>query len=236
MIRIIFSLTFLFYSIIDFGLKAAPGNIFNSFVTGTKDSIERQILYNGRIWNNQFYNTAGHQFLLSSDFIPGSVKIDEYSFNNVPVRYDIFNDELLIQRNDGTIIQLNREMIDSFLLCFNNEVLHFKNFDNHPAGNLTGYCNVLYDGNIKIYVKYIKEILPTTITNGLPKFNQINKIYIIKEGHVFKTNSRKDLLNLLDKKEVPVIKRYIRSNHIRISRNDPGSYMRVIEYYETMTK
>ena len=219
------------------GIDSAAGQITLSTRAGIKDSVERQILFNGRVWRNQYYNIEGHQFLYSSQYLPGSVKIDEYTFDSIRLKYDIFNDELLILRSDGVVIQLNKEMISSFSLGFNNDLLHFVNFDNNPEGPVKGYFNILYDSGIKIYIKYLKEIMPTTITNGPPKFNQSSKIYIIKGGQIHRTDTRKDLISLFaEGEEQSMIKKYIRSNQIKISRNDPEGFRRVIEYYETVTK
>ncbi len=237
MIKTFFSLFFILSSVFDFGYKGVSGNIFISTQDKSKNSILRQILYNGRVWQNQFNNTDGNQFFLSSDFLIGSVGIDGYKFDSVKIRYDIFNDELLIQKNDGIIIILNKEMINSFSLFYNDKIYHFKNLDNAFMGNLNGCCQLLYDGDIKIYVKYLKELIPTTITYGMPKFSQINKIYLFKDGKIHRTDNRKDLLNLFAKGEEQVtIKKYIRSKQIIISRNDPESYSRVIEYYESEAK
>jgi hypothetical protein len=228
---------FLIFSINGFGIGTIHGDFITCMGSGYTDSLENQILYNGRIWSNKYSGIDGYQFLFSSDFLPGSVKIDDYTFNNVSIRYDIVDDELLIQTKDGITVQLNKEMIGSFSLRFNNEILNFKNFGNDPGGTITGYWHVLYDAGLSIYVKYRKEILSTSITNGPPRFNQVNKIYIIKDDQIHRIDTRKDLLNLFGiKGEKMMIKEYIRNNHIRISRNDPGIFRRVIEYYETITK
>jgi hypothetical protein len=237
MIKAFLLFLFLSYSTIDFGYKGAGDNLFLLTQDKSKDNIERQILYNGRVWQNQFSNTEGNQFFVSSEFSNGGVVVDGHNFDSVQIKYDLINDELLIQRNDGTIILINKEMINSFNLFYYDRTYRFVNFDNASAGNLNGYCHLLYDGDIKIYVKYTKELIPTTITNGLPRFSQVNKVYVLKDGKIHRTDNRKELLNLFAEGEEQImIKKYIRSNQIMISRNDPESYRRVIEYYETKTK
>ena len=237
MIKAFLIISLFLNSIDNFGFKGFPSGISEPTLAIETDSLERQILYNGRVWQNQFFNTDGNQFFLSSDFSTGSVGVDGYNFNNAKIKYDLFNDELLIQRNDGTIIQLNKELINSFNLLYYEKTYSFINFDNTSGSNLNGYCQLLYDGDIKIYVKYLKELIPTTITNGLPKFSQVNKVYIFKDGKFYRTDNRKQLLNLFeDGEEQVMIKKYIRSNQIIISRNDPESFRRVIEYYETKSK
>ncbi len=54
---------------------------------------------------------------------------------------------------------------------------------------------------------------------------------------IHRTYNRKDLLNLFKEgEEQSIIKKYLRSNQIIISRNNPESFRRVIEYYESKTK
>jgi len=236
MIKVFLIIFSFLYSINCFGLEEDPPGIIAPHLTAKADTLERQILYNGRVWQNQFFNTDGNQFFLSSEFSAGSVEVDGYNFNNVKIKYDLYNDELLIQKDDGTIIQLNKEMINSFTIPYYEKTFRFVNFDNEPEGYVAGYCQLLYDGDIKIYVKILKELIPTTISNGLPKFTQVNKIYIVKDGKFHRTDNRKKLLNLFAEEEQVLIKKFIRSNQIVISRNDPETYSRVIGYYETKAK
>jgi hypothetical protein len=235
MIKTILSL--LIFSLFDFGFKGNADDLSINTQDKSKEILERQILYNGRIWQTQFFNTEGNQFFLLSDFSTSGVGVAGHNFDNVKIRYDLINDELHIQRNDGTIIMLNKEMVNYFSLFYYDKLYRFINFDITSYGILNGYYQILYDGKIKIYVKYTKELIPTTITNGLPRFSQIIKIYIFKDGKIHRINNRKELLNLFaEGEEQGMIKKYIRTNHIILSRNDPDSYSRVIEYYETNTK
>jgi hypothetical protein len=128
-------------------------------------------------------------------------------------------------------------MIDSFSLLYNEKTYRFINFEISSPGSLNGYYHLLYDGKIKVYAKYVKELIPTTITNGLPRFSQINKVYILKDGKIHRADNRRELLNLFaEGEEQSMLKKYMRSNKIIISRNVPDSFRRVIEYYETKTK
>lgn len=218
-----------------YGNVVLNGNSFTPPETALKDSIERQILFNGRLWKNQFSGIEGHQFLLSPHFLPGVVTIDNQTFENVSLRYDIYNDELLIQKDANTIIRTNRELISSFDINFNDEDLHFVNFDVAPGEILKGYYHLFYDSGIKIYIRYSKEILSESITNGLPRFNQINKIFILEKGRYYKLDNKRSFLNLLDNEdEQKMIKKFIRTNYIRVTRKDPSSFRRVIEYYESI--
>ncbi len=216
-----------------FSLPSKAGDISFSHGNHSKDSVERQILYNGRLWKNEFLNVEGHQFIMSPNFLLGVVVIDNQIFEDVWLRYDIHNDVLLIQRDANIVIRTNGDLISSFDILFNDERLHFVNFDGSQTGSLKGYYHVYYNSGIKIYIRYFKEILSATITNGLPRFNQLNTIILYENGVYSKVDNKRDLLNHIGNEEQQkMIKKFIRTNYFKITKKDPSSFKRVVEYYE----
>lgn len=233
MIKRYFPFILLLLYINGYGNSTSNGTLSIPAESVEKDSIGKQILFNGRLWKYQFAGVEGHQYLLSPYSLSGVVTIDNQIFENLRLRYDISKDELLIQKDAFRIIRTNREWISSFDLIFNDEHLHFVNFDIIPTERLKGYYRLFYDSDIKIYVKYSKEILPLSITNGLPRFNQVNTVYIFKNGKYFKVDNLRNLLALLgNEEEQKLIKKFIRTNNIKVTIKDPISIKRVVEYYE----
>jgi hypothetical protein len=197
------------------------------------DSIEKQILYNGRAWRNLYTKIKGDPFLFSTDFLPGNVTIGKKIFENLNLKYDIFNDELLVISDRGLILQLNHEMIDNFNLTWLDRKYLFKRMEADSLNSLSGFVNVLYDGNTPLYVKYRKEILLLAVDNKYDMFNQVQKVYIKKEGRIILINGRREFLNQLkDRKQQ--IKSYIRSNKLTVRKNDPLSFRPVLEYYDKL--
>jgi hypothetical protein len=199
------------------------------------DTIDVQILYNGRLWRNLYNGVDGDQFLFTPEFLSGSVTIDGISFDSLQVKYDIYNDELLLLTDRGIILQLNKEMIDLFSIKYNNQIFHFKRFDPDSLNTLSGYVNVLYDDSISLYVKYWKYIIPPTITGSFNMFSQNNWIYVSRKGDFYKVDTKAELLRLL-KDQNQLVRNFIRTNKIRISRKNPESFHRVIEYYDNLPK
>lgn len=196
------------------------------------DTIEVQILNNGRAWRNLYYKIKGDQFLYSPEFLPGSVTIEGRTFNNLKLKYDIYNDELIMITDNGIIIQLNKEMVEAFSMVFDN-FYNFKKIEADTLNSLSGYVNVLYDGKISLYVKYRKEILQLAVENKYDMFNQINRIYVKKDGVISRVDSKREFLNLFkDKKQQ--LHAFIRSGKLKLSRKNPGSFQPVIEYYDTL--
>ena len=219
---ILFSLIFLSIDC----MPSVPGGVV------LPDTVDSQILNNGRAWRNLYYKIKGDQFLFYAEFLPGTVKIEGRTFINLKLKYDIYNDELIMITDNGIIIQLNKEMVEAFSLTFDN-IYNFKKLEVDTLNSLSGYVNVLYDGNNSLYVKYRKEILQLAVENKYDLFNQINRIYVTKDGVISRVDSKREFLNLFkDKKQQ--LHTFIRSKKLKLSRKKPESFKPVIEYYDTL--
>lgn len=235
--RFIIFFAFAFSILSESGLSGSVSNNCGSefFQHGAYDTIEKQILINGRIWRNLYSRVKGDQFLFSSEFLRGRVAIGNKSFNNVNIKYDILNDEILVLSDKGMVVQLNKENIDSFSFDYHNRTFYFKKFDVDTLNTLTGYVNVLVEGNVSLYIKYRKNILMLAIDNKYDLFNQFHHIYIGKNGKLNLINSKKEFINLLSENEKQ-IRNYINSNKIKVSRKIPDSFVPVVKFYNDLQK
>lgn len=232
-------LLFLFLSGITFGNEAFGSASYYSFTGLTRysnqeDSLQKlQLLYRGVIWTNKYHRFVGDQFFLTPLFVPGIVSINGHAYKNLRIKYDIYSDELVTPVNSEEIIQMNKEMIDSFSLTFENKTYRFVNFQNDTVSGLDGYCNLLCSGNTSLYVKYIKTISTAVTIQVDGEFNQIYKIFLVTNGVISQIKNKKEMLEILyDKKDQ--LNEFIKKNRIRISRFDPESFLPVIKYYNTI--
>jgi hypothetical protein len=196
-------------------------------------SRESQVLYSGRVWRNLYSRVVGDQFLFAPEFIQSSVFIEGRTFDEVPLRYDIYKDELITQNKKGFFIQLNKEHVDSFNLAYTGKVYRFINLD--YSGEPSGYIRVLYNGNVKYYVKYRKNIELLAVEKKYDSFYQVRRMYLVKDSVAHFFNGRLELFRLFGDYSRDV-RSYMKKNRIKILRNDPESFVPLIQYYDRLKK
>lgn len=156
-------------------------------------------------------------------------------FSNQMLKYDIYNDEILLVTSKKIVLQLNKENVDSFNLEYGGKTYNFRRLDADSLNSLSGYVRVLYGGNTSLLVKYSKEILSLAVENKYDLFSQVERIYLVRQGKLYRLKGKGDLLSHLNDRKQQVHS-FIRSNNIRISRKDPESFIPVLEYYDGLDK
>ncbi len=198
-----------------------------------QDTIkDNQVLYNGRIWRNRYARIKEDQFLFSRDFIEGSLTVRGETFKGIQLKYDIFKDELLSPVQDG-VIQLNKEMIDSFRLSFGNRNYKFIKIQEDSLNTTKSFFDVLYEGKTSLYVRHFKKIDKLAVEGQYDKFYQINKVYVTKGNKFYPITGKKDLMEVLKDKSVE-IKDFLKKNKLRVTEKLPDSFIPVIMYYDNL--
>ncbi len=194
---------------------------------------EDQTLFNGRVWRNKYYKVKEDQFLFSKVYLPGSVSIDGVLFDNINLLYDIYTDEIITNTPNGTFLQLNKEMVDSFSIEFENSSRYFTKIDLDTIKGFNGYLNILYTGKSSLYVKYKKEIELLAVDRKYDEFYQTHKIFLVKDSIINIVKSRRDLFILLGDQKAAV-KSYIKKNRLFVTVKKPESLVPVVQYYESL--
>jgi hypothetical protein len=215
-------------------IRPLSGSLLSSSNGEISDTVsENQILYRGRIWRNLYRKIEGNQFLIADEFLPGSVSIEGLTYGGIYLKYDIFNDEILTTSNKDIIIQLNKEMVDSFRIDYFNSIHHFMQIRKDSSSVVTGYVDILYRGNIYLIVKYMKKINPVSAFKEYDNFFQVHRMYVVKNGSMSMVNSKKDIIQLFpdDKQK---IKEFLRSNRLKVRKEIPESFVPLIAFCDTL--
>jgi len=200
-----------------------------------QDTITRnQLLYNGRVWRNTYTGVKGDPYLFSKEFLKGSVTINGKNFDNVKLLYEIHKDEILTVSGRNIIILLNKEMVNSFNIEYNNRSYRFVNSENAPVSLPVGYSNALYEGATGVYVKYRKVIDPRAIENRYDAFRQVHRIYVIRDSVPMPVGNPGQFFNLFSREDTRLLKLYLKKEKIRLSMKEPDSFAAVARYYDLM--
>jgi hypothetical protein len=229
--KFLFIILFIFYP--GWNLYAVNKDLSRSH-NPVQDTIrEDQTLYNGKIWRNLYYMIKEDQFLFSKEFLPGSVWIRGKLFTNVLLKYDIYKDELITPFDDGKLLQLNKEMIDSFSLSFQNTKYRFIKAREDSLKETKSFFNILYNGKTSLLVKYSKKIDKMAVEGKYDEFYLIRKVYLDMGNGLLQVTGKKDLLKYLPEKQAQV-KEYMKINKLRVSEKTPGSFLPVIRFYDSL--
>ncbi|MDP4222901.1 MAG: hypothetical protein Q8868_06255 [Bacteroidota bacterium] len=197
------------------------------------DNQNNKELLNGRIWRNEYLKAVGNQYFLTNTFLKGTVIFNGKKFNNLDLQYDIASDELILRIESCPVIILNKEMVDSFSLVFENRSYNVFNAGTDTSSLLRGYINVLYDGPSTLYVKYSKKLYPLAVDGKYDLFYQEHRVFVKKGSEIVLVSGRRKFLCLLDDKKKE-IRHYMRTERIRISHRDPGTYVKVLRFYDSI--
>jgi len=194
---------------------------------------ENKVLYNGRVWYNLYAGVEENQFLFSEEFLIGSVTMRGRTYPNLQIRYDIYKDEILIPYQPAGILQLNKEMVDSFSINFYDREYRFVRLYDSSDAEIDGYYNEVYSGKTSLIARYEKKIERLADGGKYDKFYQINKNYISIDGKFRPIAGKKDLYRIFrnDKK---TIRNYINKNNIKIIRDDAESYVPVLKFIDSL--
>lgn len=197
---------------------------------------ENQNLYSGKVWKNMYRRINGDQFLFTNYFLPGTVSTYGKTYKNVLIRYDIFSDEIMIPVDREEIVQLNKEMIDSFSITFENKEYYFSKIYNDRLNEIKGaqgFFNVLYRHESAIYVKYKKDISPHITDKSDGTFLQTQKIYLVNDNSVHPLSVTNDLFKALNTDEMQ-IRNWLKTNKLKVSKKRPESFVPAIRFFDSL--
>ena len=171
---------------------------------------------------------------LNNDFQTGSiVTTSNTNYNDISIRYNIFNDEMEFKGNDNNIYSFEKSTIKN--LFIGNTEYVFKAFSIKNSLRRS-YFEVLTKGTVTLlkqyHVRFEEEQPAKAFADPVPaKFNRLRSDYFIfsnKEAQKF--SGFKDLSELLPDKRTE-IEKFIKSKKLKISNEE--DIIKVIDFYNS---
>jgi hypothetical protein len=222
---------------IDFASGICPVNPdFQGVCVSQSDTLpDNQFLFNGRVWRNYYSMVEEDQFLFSKEFLPGEVIMRDRTYSDILILYDIYKDEILTPYKPVGILQLNKEMVDSFSIFFLKKRYNFIKIQDTTNSDLNGYLNVIYSGKTTLYIKYSKKIEKLEAKGENNKFYQLIHVYLFKDGLYYPLTGKNDLIRIYDE-DRNLVRDFIKKNQLRISKNDPESFIPVLRFTDSLNR
>jgi hypothetical protein len=183
-------------------------------------------------------NVAGSQYL-SEEFNHGVIYYDgKHKVEQLPVRLNIYNDQLEFKSKEGVMAFGNPNRIDSVVI--EHQVLIF--IRKHRDYKLSGFVKKLNSGSpsilAKMKVEFFKGEDPKPFDLGEPKPDRLERIddwyYLMKSDRYFqRVKSVKKLIRYLGKHSSELTK-YAREEGV--SMNDPEGLAKLINYYHQLER
>ncbi|HEU5366557.1 MAG TPA: hypothetical protein VFU62_13555 [Hanamia sp.] len=192
-------------------------------------------IYNGRQYIYFTYKMEGDPYFISGNFVAGWVNYSHRKYDSVPLMYDLARNQLVILAPDKIYgIVLENDLIDSFSLHGH----HFTKLLQDYKQNLnnTGFYDLLYNGQIQLLVKRVKNIDEQIKGDAVVRiFYSKDRYYVHKDSLYYLVSNKKDVLHLF-KDKAHDLKKYMRKHHLKLRRkNFEEAMVKVTEFYDQLT-
>lgn len=221
-------LLFILFAVSVSGQHLAPGY-------GEADPVWlEQLLYRGVEWRPRMTVAEGNEFFMADAWLDGTVTLHGLTFTGMKLRYDIFNDRLVILWKDIQALVVSSDEVDAFSIGYGASARRFINLRDDYRG-ISGFAEVIYKGSSMVVARHIKVIGKNTSMSSYAQFRENTHYYLITGGNGLQIRNRGSFLNMLGVHEAEV-KRYVRQNHILVGRSSPEGFGVAAEYYDSLVK
>lgn len=187
-------------------------------------------VYRGYEYLPNVLPATGNSFFLSAEWQDGIVCIDDKVYKHLPLLYDIYQDQLVLQSwNKIYRILLDPTTVQWFTIGA-HYFIHIGSNDSLVNNFLpSGYYEELIRGPIMLIAKRIKTLPAPTSTGTVRTFAEKDSYYIRKGNRYYRVRSERSVLRVLGDHR-KVIKQYLRKNEIRFNLDREAAMIAIIKY------
>ena len=194
-------------------------------------SLDDPFIQNGEYYTYPYYNANGHPFLGQKDFETGSVVFRGKTYEGLSLNYDIFNQQLILSREQNGVLQMNLlapEFVSGFFL-------KGKQFSK-LASNVEApafYQLISESGSVSCYYSLFKdrrEIRDSGNRSIYSFSEQKSRRYLLLDEQLQRYKSNKTFLKLFPDQSRTQIKEYMKENRISVMEADNQLMIRLTEY------
>ena len=237
-----FVFTFLFVA--NFSKAKAQFSLQDSLIESqTRDSIVALFnnsfknnisLYNGSEYLYGGHNIKGFAYYKSADILQGSVMYNGNLYNDVPMRFDLTTNELIIlDYTNNYPIKLVSSKIDFFIID-SNRFINAANTYKFTLPQTTGFYEVLYNNKSTVLARKEKQlVLSSKLDENDSHYQEFDWYYIYANDKLYKVDNEKSVLNVFNNKKAE-LKKFIKTNKISFRKNFENAIISTAAYYDEL--
>lgn len=175
-------------------------NLFD-FIVGVGNTA----IYNGIEYEKKYRTfRESHEFYVTSEFVKGNVVYDSQPFYNIEMKYDVFDDDLIVKLPNhykNTVIRLIKDKVSSFYIS-GDQFVRIENMKNNTGNDLdSGFYQLLYQSKyLALYKKHKKSRIKKTDREYLYHvFKDINDYYLYSNNNYKEIKNKKDFIKMFPK-------------------------------------
>ena len=178
-----------------------------------------------------------HQYFKEQEYVNGRLSCHGVVYPNVPIRWDLYRDELVIQSPNNYNIALKRESID-FAEIYGYHIFYLHP-DNLPGCPPAGNYIRLHSGDDYLLLEKLTNTMyrDESVRNNRYQyyFDLTTEFYLLKNGEYYKITNRRTLLKTLEthRKE---LRRFIGVHNLRYKRDAEKMALEVVKEHERLSR
>jgi hypothetical protein len=195
---------------------------------------EKANLYKGIEYDYFGRGATGTPFFMIDTMQRGSVLYEDFLYEDVPLRYDMVNDVLLVKYwGDNNTVQLIKDKIGYFTIL-NHQFITLNAID--PERNEPSFYELLYrDNKVLVLARRFKKLIVSSNAEDKSSFVQYNRYFISKDEKVTSVNSRDDLSDIFYDKAAE-IKKFLRTRKVKYKKNPEQAILTAAAFYNGLTR
>ena len=186
----------------------------------------------GEFYVPEHVYATGHPYFITDEYVLASVTVYNNSFDKVKARYNIEKDQLIMKVSVDTGVYVTIVAKEDWVHSFKINDHYFVSVNGlQPSTEVKGYCEEVYNGKRKFYIKYRKKFIDNYTDLAPMGFFSVVKInkYVYDNNTFIPVSSKKEFLRLFATHKTE-IKKFMRKNKIRYTRASTAQIAALMQY------
>lgn len=192
------------------------------------------LLLNGIFYDHPYHHAIGHEFLLGDAFHNGSLTYRNITYDNIRLKYDIYNQQVLIHHTyNGSmvVILLPKEFITEFWM----NGAYFKKLSFHEKE--PSFFQVVYEQDqVKCCYSWYKMRYKSTHKESFISYNfseSKRKSYLYMDDKLSRYKNNRSFVRIFPDKIRGSIRSYLKSSGIEVNEADDETMKEVMQFCQS---